>query len=117
MDSVWQNLFAFLFVLTWTGGVIVLGIRANAKGNAYLDRHLQLDGAPFYLHKYADRLVLKGWGGRVWRVYRQPQADPELERLRQEAWRRGRYVMLWIFGFPAIVFGVMALLIVTGYVR
>lgn len=117
MDPLWQNLFACLFVLIWIGGVVVLGIRANATGDAYLNRHPLLDGDPFYLYKYADRFRLRGMGGPVWRVYRQPQADPELERLRQKARRQGSYVILWGLGFPMVVFGATVFLIALSYVR
>lgn len=82
-----------------------------------MNRHPLLDDEPFYLSKYADRFRLRGWGGPVWRVYREPQADPELERLRQEIRQRGRYVILWHFGFPLVALGVMGILNVAGYIR
>ena len=61
---------------------------------------------------------LRGRGGEpVSRAWRQPRSDPGRERLRQEGRRRARYVMLWIFGFLALVWGVMVSLILTGAVR
>ena len=55
--------------------------------------------------------------GPVWRAYRQQQADPGLEQVRQEAWQRGNTARLWLFGFPVLRIGVAALLIATGLVR
>lgn len=50
-------------------------------------------------------------------VFREPQGDPELKRLRRAA-RRGRWpYVLWLYGFPALVFGVTALLILSGLIR
>jgi hypothetical protein len=48
---------------------------------------------------------------------REPQADAEVEQLRREIWRRYRQFQLWVFGFPALCIGVVALLIETGLVR
>jgi hypothetical protein len=53
----------------------------------------------------------------LWRVMGQPQSDPELERLRQEVWRRYRRTYVWMVGFPIFCLGVMALVIATGFVR
>jgi hypothetical protein len=117
MHQLWQNLFAVAFVLTWAGGVLILGIRANAKGKAYLRRLPPAKGVPLDMYMYGEHDWFRGWRGPVWRAYRQQQADPELELLRQEARRRGRYVTMWIFTFPAVVLGLLALLIVTGVLR
>lgn len=48
---------------------------------------------------------------------RQRQPEPELERLRRELWRRYRYMVLWVLGFPIIVFAPVVLLIVTGHIH
>ncbi len=112
-----QNFLGFLFVVIWVGGIIFLGVRVHAKENAYLDRRPQLDDAPFNPNQYAAMLTPRRWGGPYWRVVREPQFDPEVERLRQDLWRRTRYMVLWWFGFPAIVTGVMVFLIVAGFLR
>ncbi|HEX8036265.1 MAG TPA: hypothetical protein VF510_20575 [Ktedonobacterales bacterium] len=112
-----SDIFFFVFMLAWFVGTLALGLRANAKGKAYLRRLPPVNGVPLDMYMYAEKDWLRGWRGPVWRAYRQQQTDPELEQLRQEARRRSRYVMLWMFGFPVLVAGVMTLLIVTGYVR
>lgn len=53
----------------------------------------------------------------VVQAMRQRQPEPELERLRRELWRRYRYMVLWVLGFPIIVFAPVVLLIVTGYIH
>lgn len=50
-------------------------------------------------------------------VFREPQVGLELEQLRQESLRRGRLIPLWIFGFPVVTVGVIALLTVIGIVH
>ncbi len=54
---------------------------------------------------------------RIYAAMRQHQDDPELERLRREIWRRYSYVALWIFGYPLLTNGVVALLVVAGLVH
>jgi hypothetical protein len=105
------------FMLVWLAGVVVLGLRANAKGKAYLRQLPPVNGVPLDMSMYTEKGWLRGWHGPVWQAYRQQQIDLELEQLRQEAWRRSRYVMLWIFGFPLFAAGVMALLIGSDSVR
>ncbi len=106
-----------LFTLVWFGGVLIFGMRAKAKGNAYLRRLPPVNGVPLDMYMYADKDWFRGWRGPVWQAYRQQQTDPELESLRQEARRRSRSMVLWMFVFPAVVAAVMTLLILTGYVR
>lgn len=116
MASLVDVLFPVL-MLAWLAGVLVLGLRANAKGKVYLRRLPPVNGIPLDVYMYSEKDWLRGWHGPVWQAYRQQQANPELEHLRQEARQRSRYVMLWIFGFPALVAGVMMLLIGSGAVH
>ncbi|MGZ3582279.1 MAG: hypothetical protein ACXWP6_06050 [Ktedonobacterales bacterium] len=112
-----SDIIFFMFMLTWFAGTLAHGLRSNSKRKAYLQRLPPVKGAPLEMYMYAEKDWLRGWRGPVWQAFRQQQADPELEQLRQEVRRRSRYVLLWMFGFPALVGGVMTLLIVTGYVR
>jgi len=51
----------------------------------------------------------RGAFGPKQQAYQQKQADPELEQLRQDARRYGRYLLLWTFGYPVLVLGGMLL--------
>jgi hypothetical protein len=99
----------------WVAGALSLAIYANMVRDRYLRQLPPVDGVP--LNMYTDKGWLRGWRGPVWRAWRQPQADPELERLRQEGRRRSRYALAWMFGFPIVVVGATALLISTGVLR
>lgn len=108
------NTLFLAFVVTWFLGTLLLGVRATRSGRAYLRRLAPLTGV--HMTSYADQ----GWPGkdhRVRQAYREPQSDPELERMRQEARRRGRIALAWIVGYPAVVFGAVFLLVVTGAIR
>ncbi len=109
----WQHILVAAGVITEFGGTLVLFIRARAKQREYLRRFPPVAGVPLDIY----------WGGgpqsvtrAIWRVSLQRQSDPELERLRQEMWRRVAYYVLWLGGFPILVFGVLALLILSGLV-
>lgn len=108
------NTFFLAFVLTWFAGTLLLGVRATRSGRAYLRRLAPLTGVQ--MTTYADQ----GWPGKdrhVRQAYREAQADPELERLRLEARRRGRLVLAWIVGYPVLVWGVVIVLVVTGIIH
>lgn len=98
----------------WFGGAFILAFRAHMLWDAYLRRFKPVDGIP--LNMYAPRWLpdardaKEAYNNALW----ESQADPELERMRRQAWRRTRVVVLWGFGFPVMVAGVMALVIVTG---
>lgn len=102
--------------IVWGVGMLALAVWAKAKGRAYLRRLPPVDGVPLDIYMGGGNGWLRG-GGPVSRAWRQPQSDPELERLRQEGRRRARFVMLWIFGFPALVAAVMVILILSGALR
>lgn len=96
-------------MVTWGGVGVVLFLRTKVKQNAYLRRfEHQIDffaGDPIFqpgsLRAFRD----------VGRVMHEKQPDAEAEQLRLEMWRRFRYFMIWLFGFPAIFVGVSVLLI------
>ncbi len=96
----------------WVTGTLILAIRSNLAAGRYLRQLPPVDGVPLNMYRYYS--WMRGWRGPIWRAWRQPQADPELERLRREGWRRARLTLLWIFGFPPLVVGVTTLLISVG---
>lgn len=48
------------FMLVWLAGVVVLGLRANAKGKAYLHRLPPVNGVPLDMSMYG-REGLVAW--------------------------------------------------------
>jgi hypothetical protein len=109
-----QNILFAAVILTHFAGFIVLAVRGNVKGREYLRRLPPVDGVPL------DRYVYHGWwwtNSPQHQAWLQRQSDPEVERLRQEGLRFARLIRVWLFGFPVLVAGVLALLILTGLVR
>ncbi len=111
-----QQWWFFAFMVAWYGPIIVLGIRANIIGRAYLRRLPPVDGVPLVWYIFPGQLRgwRSGWHGPVWRAWRQRQSDPELERLWQAGRRYGRYAVLWIFGFPFIFAGARVVVALIG---
>ncbi|HEU5440427.1 MAG TPA: hypothetical protein VFU88_14135 [Ktedonobacterales bacterium] len=113
-SAVQQVLFA-AFAFTWLGVGAVLFLRTRVVQNAYLRRfEHEIDfhiGDPIFIPG-----SLRAYRA-IGRVMREPQPDPELERHRREIYRRFRYYLIWIFGFPPIVFAVMALALTKGLVH
>jgi hypothetical protein len=105
-----QNLIFFAFAATWLGGAVVLGLRSSRASRDYLHRFRSDEGWP--LDGYAS-FRHSPEGRQMRRLVREPQADPELERLRREARRRGRLFLLWWVGVPGLAFGVVSLLFIT----
>jgi hypothetical protein len=109
MSDALLQLIIFAFMVTWFGVGVVLYFRSRVKLNAYLRRfEHEIDffaGDPIFfpgsLRAYRD--------GR--RVLHEQQPDPEAEQLRLDMWRRFRYYLIWVFGFPAIFVGVAVILI------
>jgi hypothetical protein len=115
VNSVWQNVIFAAFAIAWFGGAAIPGFRFRAKQRAYLHRFPPGEGVPLDMYAGLGPPSVKS---AVVRALNQRQADPELERLRQEMWQYyRRHVVVWIFGFPILCFGVMALVIATGFVR
>lgn len=111
-----QNIFTVL-VIIWFLVEAVLVFRAKRLEKPYLRRLPPVNGVPLDIHLYVVPDWKKGWHGPVWRAFREPQADPELERMRLEAQRRWRIVFRWSFGVPVLMIGKAALLIATSMVR
>ena len=106
----WLTILGFIVVLIWGTGTLVLGLRANTKGKAYLQRVPPIQGVPPDMYMYWDNPWLPIWRRPVWRIFGQPQEDAELEQLRQDYWERTWYVLFWTLVFPGWAFGMIALL-------
>ena len=113
-----QPIFPFAFAILWVGPSIVLYFRFRQKQVAYLrqfppiDRYRTLDmaspgpgGSPPGTYRRINKAML------------QRQTAPERERLRRDMWQRYGFAVLWIFGFPLITVGMVALLIIAGLVH
>lgn len=79
--------------VVWFGGTTVVTIRV-------LTTH----------HNYARHFPFLQRNTALW----QRQADPGLEQLRREMWRRARVAVLWELGSPLLVVATIKLLAVTG---
>lgn len=110
------NIGFYLFAAAWVLGNLIFVIRARRTGKAYLRRFPPIDGVPLDWMS-EPRWPAKNRPGPVRRAYRTPQADPELEAMRQDGWKKARQMFLWMFGFPTIVWGTFFLLVAIGYVR
>ncbi len=119
MASLFDTLSTIL-ILTWGVGFFVLLLRGYMATTAYQKRLPPINGVPFdtLMQQYALNDFLGNKRRALRRqIYRQQQADPELERLRQAVLRHTRYTLLWMFGFPVVMIGVLVLVVVTGHAR
>jgi hypothetical protein len=103
-------------MITLFGGMIFRWNRYRQAQRAYL-RHFP-PVAGYLLEEYLDRNPWSLVDRAINAVARQPQDEPELERLRRAIWRQLRYFVLWIFGVPlltvGVVLGVVAFLTLIG---
>lgn len=110
-----QNIVTFVLVVTWFAGALTLYFRLRAKQVAYLRHFPPVAGVP--LDMAAGGNPFSAVSRTIWRVMINSQSDPALEQLRKQIWRRFLYQTLWIFGFPFLMGGVVALLIATGAIN
>ena len=110
-----QNAVSIALVAIWVVGTIALYFRMRAKQVAYLKRFPPVEGVPLEIAGGGN--PFGGVSRAIWRVMFRRQPDPELEQLRHDVWRRFGYMSLWIYGFPLLAVGVVALLIATGVIR
>jgi hypothetical protein len=96
----------------WMGGGIALIIRTWAQQFAYLRHFPPVDGVPLDNFFVSMRVI-----GAQRSAMRQKQPNPALEAMRREAHRRFRVYLVWIFGFPFLCIGVIALLVSTNILR
>lgn len=115
MDEALQDFIAYGLVFVWIGVDLFLLIRSRLKQIEYLRRFPPVDGV--WLDTFTSGNPFGRVAQAIRQVSREPQVDPELEQLRLKMVRRGRLLPLWLFGFPVIVVGVTALLIVAGVVH
>ncbi|HET8909023.1 MAG TPA: hypothetical protein VFN11_18865 [Ktedonobacterales bacterium] len=109
-----QNLFSLALAATWAVGGILLYIRMRSKQVEYLRRFPPVAGVPLYMASSDNPFGVVS--RRIWVALSKRQTEPGLEALRREIWRRFRYMTFWIYGFPLITIGVIALLITTGII-
>lgn len=114
MYAIPQDVFLLVVGVPWIGGGLLFFARAAAKQRAYLKHFPPVEGIS--LDTYTAGNPFGTVSRAIWRVMLQPQMNPELERLRREAWRWEIYQLLWTFLFPVFAVGVAALLIATGIV-
>jgi hypothetical protein len=109
-----ENVGLFAFAIVWVGVCFALLWRYRAQQRAYLHQFPPVEGVPLEMYLgFGPPSVRHG----VFRALNQRQADPELERLCQEMWRRYRHFLMWWLGFPLLVVGVVVILILTGIVH
>jgi len=109
MSDAQLNLIFFAVMVTWVGVGIVLFFRTKVKQNVFLrwfEHRIDFSlGDPIFqpgsFHAFLD----------VHRVMHEKQSDVEAEQVRLAMWRRFRYYLIWIFGFPAIFVCVSVVLI------
>jgi hypothetical protein len=100
--EVLQNIFFAAVVIPWIGVGIALYFRYRSKQRNYLKRFPPVEGISLDTYFPSDpRRVLQA----INRAMRQRQDDPELERMRREMWRSYRTIVVWVFGFPLVAFG------------
>ena len=115
VNSGWQVILFFAFVITWIGVTAVLFYRFNLKADPYLRRFPPVAGSS---------LETPWWFGTPPRTFRRArrqalwkqQSDPELEQLRRPVARRAVYAYLWWLGFPFLALGMLVLLVATDIV-
>jgi hypothetical protein len=111
MVDIFGRVFPFAFAILWLGVGISLYFRTRIQEVAYLKRFPPVNGVPLYMVNGGNPFGAQARA--IWRAMRR-QADPDLERLRREVWRRFRLYLVWIFGFPLLSFGIATLLIISG---
>lgn len=109
-----EQLVVYAMAIIWIGVGAVLLYRARIVAGAYLrlfEPETSVVGAPNII----VRSIREYWVRRS--VMREPQIDRGLERERREIWRRLRYQVLWMIGFPPFAGAVVAVLVAMGLVR
>jgi hypothetical protein len=115
VDETLQQVFAYTPVLVYMAGGITLFVRGHAKQVDYLRRFPPAEGVRLDTFKSGN--PFGAVNRAIIQVSREPQEDPDLERLRQAMRRSSRQFALWLFGFPPLTLGVVMLLILAGWVH
>lgn len=103
---------AWAFFILWFGGGVMLFVPARIAQNRCLRQFDELKDVPL------DGIPLgmpRGAWGVIWDEMMDYQFDPALEASRRAMWRRWRWMVAWIFGFPLTVVAIMVALILTGH--
>jgi hypothetical protein len=110
-----QPIFPFAFPILWVGGACAQLLRVKHKQGAYL-RRFPPDALDTTLPKYSPWVggYSIGYARRIGEAERTAQPDLERERRRKEVVRNFILLLLWIFGFPLVTFGIVGILTVVG---
>ncbi len=111
MLSVLHTVFAWVFVVLWGGGNILLFVRFRAAQAVYLKQFDSVDGVP--LDSYPP--YPPGMLAAIWEAMLEWQFDPALETQRRKMWARYGWMAAWMFGFPITLATIAVVLIVTGH--
>jgi len=110
MSAVLQQLFLPMAIITYLGVMVILFFRLLHKQRAYLRRLPFMEGVPLDMNVTPPVKVQLA----MIRAMFERQDDPEVEQLRRDMWRRFGAVLIWLFGFPLICMGALALLSLLG---
>lgn len=116
MQATLEQIFPFAFAFLWFGGTIGLFLWTSATSRAYLSHFEPVDGVPLETYRYIPG-ELPNVQHASRQALREVQRDPSLESLRQLVWRRVRYTIVWLLGFPLLILGTALVLGMTGYLR
>lgn len=111
-----KQIFPIIVGLLWFGGSLTLFIWTRVASRTYLRRFGSVDGVPLDMYLYIPgELPNVHHAGRaaMW----EQQDNPELESLRHTVWKRFRYTILWVVGFPLLTFGILFVLGITGHLQ
>jgi hypothetical protein len=115
LNSTWQNVGGITLALMWFGGGIALFARTLTQQFAYLRHFPPVDGVPL------DNILTLLSGMRPiraqWAAMLQKQSEPRMEAMRREVNRRFLVCLVWIYGYPFLCIGVIALLVSTNVLR
>ncbi len=112
MYLLFRNIILAVFLLAWVGAISVLVVHARAKSREYIRRLPPVNGVKLVYPYWAENMFSSS-AYKLQRAFRQRQTDPELERLRQEAWQRSFICIIWMVGLPpafVVVWVVLALI-------
>lgn len=113
-----QPIFPFAFAILWFGGTIALLFLMKYKHRAYLRQFPPgtFDTTlPEYNPWFGEYSI--GYARRHGAAERTASPDPERERRRVAAIRTFVFLLLWMFGFPLVTWGMVGILIVAGLVH
>lgn len=100
MDMTWQDLVFAALLIAWGGGAACLYLLFLRRQRAYLRNFPPAEGIPLDTFRGGNPLGARSRAS--FRAMQALQSDADLEQMRRDLWRRWRYVVMWIFGFPVL---------------